>query len=316
MTVSRVANGSPNVEAATRQRVLEAMQQLGYRPNRMARALRSGQFRNVGVIVFDLNTFGNVHTLSAIAAASAAANYSLTLVSVQTPSQKHVTDAFARMEAEVVDGVIIVIDQSIVDRSAVQLPPGRPVVVIDSDPRSDYPGVDTDQRQGARLATKHLLDLGHSTVWHIGGPVVSYAAVRREEAWRATLTEAKREVPAVLRGDWTPESGYRAAQELMDRGDATAVFAANDQMALGALQAFHERGLRVPQDLSIVGFDNTPDSAAYWPALTTVQQHFDQVGKVAFDTLVSVIEGGGTPQAVSVPTTLIIRASTAAPPTR
>src|SRR6185437_15481331 len=169
-TVSRVANGLTNVEAATRDRVLQAMQTLGYRPNKAARALRSGHFRNIGVIMFTLSSFGNMRTLDAIAISAARAGYSLTLVPVERPTQADVSVAFARLLEQAVDGVVIVIEAHIVDQADVELPPGLPVVVIDSAERDDYPVVDTDQAQGAELATQHLLDLGHASVWHVAGP--------------------------------------------------------------------------------------------------------------------------------------------------
>lgn len=310
MTASRVANGGANVDPAKRDRVLAAMKELNYQPNRMARALRSGEFRNIGVIVFDLNTFGNMRTLRAISAAAASANYSVTLVSVAHPTQNEVTDAFARMQAEVVDGVIIVIDQNFLDRSAVQLPEDRPVVVVDSDPRLDYPVVDTDQRQGARLATEHLLSIGHETVWHIAGPPTSYAAIHREEGWRLALEAAGRATPEVLYGDWTPLSGYHAGLELAKNADVTAVFVANDQMALGLLRAFHETGILVPDGVSVVGFDNTPETEVYWPPLTTVAQNFDRVGASAFDKLIARIRGEEVEPMSKVSTTLVLRSST------
>jgi len=316
-TVSRVANGLTNVEPATRDRVLAAMQQLGYRPNRAARALRSGQFRTIGVIMFTLASFGNTRTLESIAIAAAQAGYSVTLIPVEEPTQEHVTKAFARLSEQSVDGIIIVIEAQFVNQHDVELPVGLPVVVIDSSERTDYPVVDTDQAQGARLATSHLLELGHETVWHVAGPDSSYSATRREASWRATLEEAGRVVPPVVRGDWSTASGYRAGIELRERSDVTAVFAANDQMALGILRAFHEVGRRVPEETSIVGFDDMAESDSFWPPLTTIRQSFDVVGQVGMRMLVAEIEAQQVnPDAFTVPTSLVVRESTAPPPAR
>ncbi|CAM5415182.1 HTH-type transcriptional repressor PurR [Streptomyces griseoloalbus] len=153
----------------------------------------------------------------------------------------------------------------LLDAATVQLPPHVQVVVVDSDAGDRYTVVDTDQHGGTRAAVRHLLDLGHRTVWHLAGPADSFAAQRRTDAWRAALTEAGRELPPLVRGDWSAESGYRAGLELAAREDCTAVFAANDQMALGLLRALHEHGRRVPEDVSVVGFDDIPEASSFLP---------------------------------------------------
>jgi DNA-binding LacI/PurR family transcriptional regulator len=226
-----------------------------------------------------------------------------------------VSIALDRLLQQSVDGVVIVIESHIVDQADVDLPPGLPVVVIDSAERTDYPVVDTDQNQGARLATEHLLQLGHETVWHVAGPESSYSASRREQAWRDALLEAGRRVPPLVRGDWSASSGYQAGVELAGRSDVTAVFAANDQMALGVLRALHERGIAVPKAVSVVGFDDMSESDSFWPPLTTVHQDFDVVGRRSIEVLLAEIEGGeSSPGTIFAPTRLVVRSSTGAPP--
>ncbi|MFF1634623.1 LacI family DNA-binding transcriptional regulator [Leifsonia sp. NPDC058248] len=314
-TVSRVAQGLSNVEAGTRDRVLASMRKLGYRPNRAAQALRSGRFRNIGVIMFTLSSFGNMRTLDAIASSAARARYSITLIPVETPTQKDVSVAFSQLQDQAVDGIIIVIEAHIIDQADVVLPPGLPVVVIDSSVRADYPMVDADQAQGARLATQHLLDLGHETVWHVAGPESSYSAVRRETAWRETLLAAGRTPPPVTRGDWSTSSGYQAGVEMARMPGITAIFAANDQMALGVLRALHESGRAVPADVSVVGFDDMAESDSFWPPLTTIHQDFDAVGRRSIELLVAEIESGDIdPLGAVIPTRLVVRESTGAPP--
>ncbi|MDN4616024.1 LacI family DNA-binding transcriptional regulator [Leifsonia sp. F6_8S_P_1B] len=316
-TVSRVANGLTNVEATTRARVLASMQALGYRPNRAARALRSGRFRNLGVVMFTLSSYGNMRTLDAIAGSAATAGYSITVVPVERPTQQDVSVAFTRLLEQAVDGIIIVIEAHIVDRADVELPAGLSVVVIDSTERPDYPQVDTDQAQGARIATEHLLALGHETVWHISGPDDSYSAARREQAWRETLEAAGAPVPEVLHGDWSTSAGYEHGRRIASRPEITAVFAANDQMALGVLRALHEAGRRVPEDVSVVGFDDMAESDSFWPPLTTVHQEFEATGRRAVELLIAEIEGRPEPVTSTVlPTRLVVRGSTAAPPAR
>src|SRR6266540_4109727 len=255
-TVSRVANDRHNVDAATRDRVLAVMREVGYRPNSAARALRNGQFRSIGVIVFELSSFGNTRTLDAIATAATTSGYAVNLL----------------------------------------------------------PVLDATQGQGARLATEHLLDLGHETVWHLGGPLSSFAASRRRRSWRQTLTDRGRAVLPVLVGDWSPGSGYDAGRRLAADADVTAVFAANDQMALGLVRALHEAGRTVPDDVSVVGFDDMEEAAYFWPPLTTVRQSFAEVGRRSVDALISEIRAGEHHhQPVSVATELVIRDSTAPP---
>ncbi|MGK5685099.1 LacI family DNA-binding transcriptional regulator [Actinoplanes sp. URMC 104] len=314
-TVSRVSTGHPGVLESTRREVLNAMQQLGYRPNSAARALKRGEFRTIGVILFTLSTTGNSRTVEAIAAQAAQEGYAITLIPVAMPTQDGVLGAFTRLGELAVDGVIVIMEVHLLDAANLTLPPGVQVVVVDSDAGDRYPVVDTDQADGARQAVRHLLGLGHETVWHVTGPAESFASERRAAAWRDVLTSAGRPVPPVERGDWSALSGYRAGLRLADEPGCTAIFVANDQMALGVLRALHERGRRVPQDVSVVGFDDIPDAVAYLPPLTTVHQDFAEVGRRCVQLLLDQIQRRVVePGTVLVPTTLTERDSTAPPP--
>lgn len=309
-TVSRVANGLSNVDDTTRDRVLASMRAVGYRPNGAARALKYGRFHTVGVIMFTLETLGNVRTLDAIATEAAAADYTVTLMPVPDPTMGAVSGAYRRLSEQAVDGIIIIFEASLLDRVEITLPPGLPVVVIDSNAGSGFAVVDTDQAMGARQATEHLLSLGHRQVWHIAGPASSFSASHRAESWRATLEQAGVTPPPLLHGDWSTESGHRAALELAARDDVTAIFAANDQMALGAMKALHELGRDIPSDVSVVGFDDMDESRAFWPPLTTVRQNFREVGRVAMERLLAQIEAPDAPSGTTlIPTELIVRES-------
>ncbi|HZX02576.1 LacI family DNA-binding transcriptional regulator [Kribbella sp.] len=322
-TVSRVANGRQNVDALTRARVQDAMRQLGYRPNGAARALRSGEFRSIGVIVFELSTFGTTRTLDAIATAATARGYSVKLMPVLSVNRQTVADAFSRLGEQAVDGVIMMIEAHVLEE--VRLPVGLPVVVVHAGAHYDHPVIDTDQTQGARLATEHLLELGHRTVWHVAGPSSSFAADQRRRSWEQTLRDRGCDVPQVLFGDWTSASGYDAGRRLAADPDVTAIFVANDQMALGVLRALHTHGRAVPDDVSVVGFDDMEEAAQFWPPLTTVRQSFTDIGRRSVDTLLAEIHAidHQPPLAeihaidhqppLAVPTALILRASTAGP---
>ena len=316
VTVSRVSSGQGNVDPATRKRVVESMRALGYRPNSAARALKSGRFNTIGVIMFTLETFGNVRTLDGIAQEAAYANCAVTLMPVSDRTLDTVSGAYDRLSESAVDGVVIIFEAHLLGETEFALPPGVPVVVIDSNTGSGYSVVDTDQAQGARQATEHLLSLGHKQVWHIAGPAASFSAGHRVEAWQSTLCAAGVTPPAPLYGDWTTESGYRHGLTLGRQGNVTAIFAANDQMALGAMHAMHELGRRIPADISVVGFDDMEGAGSFWPPLTTVRQDFAAVGRLSVQKLLCHIAGTerDTNDKTTVPTELIIRASTGTPP--
>jgi DNA-binding LacI/PurR family transcriptional regulator len=315
-TVSRVVNARSNVDADTRDRVRAAMDELGYRPNSAARALKSGRFSTIGVIMFGLSSFGNMRTLDAVATASAEAGYSITLIPVALPTQGAVAGAVNRLAEQAVDGIVIIMEAHILDRIDVTVPTGLPVVIVDSDAGARYTVVDTDQTEGARLATQHLLDLGHRTVWHIAGPESSFSAGRRTASWRSTLEAAGAVVPPVLVGDWNAQSGYEHGVRLAADPAVTAIFASNDQMALGVMRAMHEAGRSVPAEVSVVGFDDMREADAFWPPLTTVHQDFGQVGRLCIEKLLRQIDSPAAvgPGTTIVPTHLVVRASTAPPP--
>lgn len=265
--------------------------------------------------MFTLATTGNVRTLEAIAASAAREGYAITLLPVAAPTQNAVAGAFTRMDELAVDAVIVIMEVHLLDSANISLPPGRPVVVADSDAGERYGVVDTHQAGGAREAVRHLLGLGHRTVWHLAGPAESYAAERRARAWRDTLRQEGRPIPELLRGDWSAESGYQLGLRWAADPECTAVFAANDQMALGLLRALHERGRAVPEQVSVVGFDDIPEAASFQPPLTTIRQDFDEVGRQlvagALRQLRHETDERGT---TLVPTRLVCRRSTAPPP--
>ncbi|MEV6965011.1 LacI family DNA-binding transcriptional regulator [Hamadaea sp. NPDC051192] len=316
-TVSRVSNGSPGVVDTTREQVLTVMRELGYRPNSAARALKRGAFRTIGVILFSLASTGNSRTLEAIATHAAHEGYAITLIPVAVPTQDSVLGAFTRLGELAVDGIIVIMEVHLLDTATVTLPPNVQVVVADSDAGNLYSVVDTDQADGTRQAVSHLLDLGHHTVWHVTGPEESFASNRRALAWRQTLEAAGRPVPPPLSGDWSAESGYQAGLRLAEEPGCTAVFAANDQMALGILRALHERGKSIPEDVSVVGFDDIPEANSFIPPLTTVHQDFAEVGRRCVQGVLRQIERAEHETGTTlVPTRLVVRGSTGPPPSR
>jgi len=311
-TVSRVVNGSPRVDPATRARVETAMTQLGYRLHRAARALRTGRTETIGLIVSTLASVGNSRMLQAIAGSAAERGYALTVVTAGGPAA--VAGGFARLYDQGIDGAIVLNEATALARDVLaagaDVPADLALVVVDSPSDERYLVVQTDHAAGARAATEHLLGLGHATVHHLAGPADSFASAAREDGWRAALAAAGAEVPLPLRGDWTAASGHRAAAELP--GEATALFAANDQMALGALRALADASRDVPAAVSVVGFDDVADAADYRPPLTTVRQDFDALGAAAVDALVTAI--GGVPATGATLTPAVVTRGSTAPP--
>ena len=309
-TVSRVVNASPRVDPGTRARVEAAMAELGYRPHRAARALRTGRTHTIGLVVSTLTSVGNSRMLQAVADAASARGYALVVVTLGTGP---VAAAFERLAEQGVDGAIVLNEATERVRGADPRAAEVRLVVVDS-PRDDrFSVVETDHAGGARVAVEHLLGLGHATVHHVAGPSTSFAAAERERGWRDALTSAGAVVPPVVRGDWTSASGFAAASALLEAGP-TAVFASNDQMALGVLRAVAESGRAVPRDVSVAGFDDVADAADYRPPLTTVHQDFDTLGARAVAALVDGIEADAPATFELVPARLVVRESTAPAP--
>ncbi|WP_194903927.1 LacI family DNA-binding transcriptional regulator [Catenulispora rubra] len=314
-TVSRVLSGHPNVRARTRLRVMAAIQDLGYRPNLAARALATGSSQTVGVVVLNGTLHGPSSMLYAIEEAAQFAGYGVTVASVRGFDRTLLRRAIARLADQAVDGVIVVAPLASVRDALEELPQDTPSVIVDGDPDDCSALVRVDQTLGARRATEHLLTLGHSTVWHVAGPADWPHSQGRVAGWKAALAAAGAEETVPLPGDWSAESGYRAGQLLARMPDVTAVFAANDSMALGALRALSERGRRVPEDVSIVGFDDIPEAAYLSPPLTTVRQDFHRVGLRSLALLLDQIaERANPPHDVVIEPELIVRLSTAPPP--
>ena len=290
------------------------MEQLGYSPNSAARALRSAQFETIGVIAHRLARTGESRTFEAVVDAARLEGYTVTLLDVQNPSSDALTAAAARLTHQAIDGLVIIRAE---DESpeTLALPARMPVVVSDSRFVTHHPAVATDQAAGTRAAVQHLLDLGHETVHHLAGPAASSPAGLRVDTWRAALVDAGRRVPELYRGDWSARSGYEQGLRIAQEPGVTAVLCANDEMAAGLYRALRERGLSIPGDVSVVGFDDIPLAEYLWPPLTTVAQDFHRVGVELVHLLLRQIRDGErlTDLRSLLPVELVVRASTAAP---
>src|SRR3712207_2745363 len=255
-TVSRVLNDHPNVREQTRLRVRAAIAELGYRPNRAARALATGRSQVIGIVAQNTTLYGPTALLTAFEQVAGEAGFGVSLGRVRDLDGQSISAVVERHLAQRVAGLVIIAPVASAGEALDHLPRGVPTVTVDGDPDGSAAAVTVDQVAGAEQATRHLLDAGHSTVWHVSGPADWFDSAGRIRGWEATLRAAGAEVPPFVPADWSAAAGYRAGQMLARMPDVTAVFTANDHLALGLLRALHERGRRVPQDVSVVGFDD------------------------------------------------------------
>lgn len=312
--VSRILNGGGRASEETRRRVLKVADELGYRRNAYARALVTRRTLTIGVIADGSPKYGPVSTLSAVQAAARKAGYT-TLVATVGHATRSTFDHILKEFAEAgIEGIIVIAPRVelalIAENSAV----GRPIVVL-APGDTQVPGAEVffeDQEFGARLATKHLIDLGHRDIVHIAGSQDWLDGQVRLRGWQAEMARAGLPADRVHYGDWSGESAYEIGKELCRNGLPTAAFVASDLMALGFMRALHENDVRVPADISIVGFDDNEFASQTAPPLTTVRQSFAEVGTRCVGILLDLLEKK-EPRDEPVIPTLMERESTAPP---
>jgi DNA-binding LacI/PurR family transcriptional regulator len=313
-TVSRVLNEHPNVRPLTRDRVLAAIRELAYRPNAAARTLVTRRTHTFGVITADTMLYGPTSMLYGFERA-AHDSYFVSVASLPALDRRSMLDAVDRFLGQGIEGIVVIATVDTAVAALGHVPPEVPLVAVGCGTRASVTSVAIDNVAGAAAATRYLLGLGHRSVYHVAGPANCLDAKERAEGWRQALRETGADEPALLVGDWSASSGYRLGTQLADDPGLTAVFCGNDTMALGVIRALAERGLRVPEDISIIGFDDVPEAGFYRPPLTTVRQDFGEVGRQALSTLVDRMSGAipAGPR-VRVAHELIIRSSAAGPP--
>jgi DNA-binding LacI/PurR family transcriptional regulator len=312
-TVSRVLNGLPNVRPATRERVEHAIAQLRYSPSPAARSLVSRRTRTLGLITPAVTDHGPMRIGMHFSIAARAARYSVDTVTTVDDDPGAVRAAIEGLLRRRVDGIALVVMDIGVLELVRTLDLTVPVVAAASSARRSPLLVQIDQYRGARSAVRHLAELGHTRIAHIAGPARAADGVERVRGWRDELAERRLPVVDLVYGDWSAAGGYRIGRE-MDLEPGMAVFASNDLTALGLLSALRDRGLSVPGDISIVGFDDIPEAAYLHPPLTTVRQDFAALGELMLQkVLVAVEEDEDTTTDTPLPTHLVVRGSTRAP---
>lgn len=315
-TVSRVLNDHPSVRPETRERVQAAIAELGYRRNPIARALVTRQTHTIGVLAPASTLFGPASLVIAVEQAARSHGWYVSLASLSDFDPPSVASAIEHFLGQQVDGLVVVapVPSAVEACSAAALGVPTVMVATDAEPSAGFDVVAIDQEEGARLAVRHLLGLGHRTVAHLAGPADWLDAAARSRGWRAELDAAGAAVPAVLTGDWSPESGYRVGLDLAASGEMpTAVFAANDLMAIGVIRALVEAGFSVPAQVSVVGFDDIDATGFLLPPLTTVRQDLVTLGRLGVERLLARIDGAEPSAPVRQPPELVVRASTAPP---
>ena len=320
-TVSRVINDRPDVAPETRRRVKEAVARLGYRPNALARGLSQQRSHTIGVVAVAWEYYGPLRFLVGIEGQIRAMGYNLLLDLLHHPENENVEQILYRLLSNQVDGIIWAVpeignNRAWLNRAAMNLP--VPAVYLSMGSRPDMIDISIDNREGGRIATAHLVSQGYEKIGLVTGPTDWWEARQRRLGWQEALQAVglPAETNQVVEGNWSASSGRQGLLHLLEKfPEMEAVFASNDQMALGVLQAAHMHGLRVPEDLGVVGFDNIPESAFYWPALSTVNQPLLELGWTAVKQLSMLVEAfhRGEPVEPCNPTLLapelVVRAS-------
>ena len=310
-TVSRVLNGHKSVTEKTRKKVLKAVEELGYRPNLTARALVTGKTATIGVLSHDTTLFGPASTLHSVQSAARNNGYRTTIYSLKSEDSESIAAGIGDLINEGVDGIVIIAPQIRGTKEISHVIGNFPAVLVENESSAALPSVNVDQFYGAYELTRHLISLGHKSIAHISGPKNWYETGQRVKGYKKALSESKLGSTLIWEGDWSARSGFEATKKIIKNKEITAIFAGNDAMALGAMKALSEAGLSVPTDISLVGFDDLPESEYLSPALTTAKQDFHAVGDQALGILLALINNSKVRMNVAIKPEILIRTSTA-----
>ena len=309
-TVSRVLNEHPSIRPSTKQRVLDVITEIGYRPNQAARALVTSRSRTIGVLTSQNAHYGSTTSVTAIEHAAREAGYRITVTSIATSESSSIKSALEQLQTQAVEAIVVIAPQVRVLEAIRELEITVPYVTLQNADIGGEHSMSVDQVAGARMATQHLIDLGHTEIMHISGPQDWIEAEARMQGYLDAINASDLRTRAPILGDWSSHFGYYAGLELLKYRDFTAVFASNDQMALGFMHACWDSGLTVPGDISVVGFDDIPEAQHFYPPLTTVRQNFTEIGRRAVSLLLTELHGGSVDYD-SITPELVVRRSTA-----
>ncbi|RYV50517.1 LacI family DNA-binding transcriptional regulator [Pengzhenrongella frigida] len=309
-TVSRVLNHHPSVRDDTKARVLQVMEETQYRPNQAARALATKHSRTIGVLSASNAQYGPARSVAAIEDAAREAGYYVNTANLSVVDPESIAGAIGHLMEQAIEGLVVIAPQVRVFDVLAKLSIDVPYVSLQSTADTNPRTLSADQIAGGLMATRHLIELGHREIIHLAGPQDWIEAEARMQGYLVEIDKSDLSAYPPLLGDWTAKCGYLAGRELLRSREFTAVFAANDQMALGLLHAFRDEGLDVPRDVSVVGFDDIPDAEHYLPPLTTVRQDHSALGRRAVALLLGEAAGGDVARDARIMPELVVRSST------
>lgn len=307
-TVSRVLNESPRVASGTREKVQRAIADLGYERNNAARSLVTAQTRMIGVVITNMGLFGPGNTLRAMEEQAMEYGYFTVSVSVDAKSSTSIETGIRQMKNLGVDALVMIAPQVISLKIARPLLGGIPIVLLDHSREQGLFSVTIDDFEGAKKATNHLIYSGHTKIAHLSGPDGWLESEVRVKGFLEACRKYGLETPLVFGGSWEAESGYNLAAQVAESG-VTGVFCANDQSAIGLMRGLHELDVAVPGDVSVIGYDDMPESKYLNPPLTTIRPDFQQLGKRLMKMLVEELNGEVSVRKELIEPELIIRES-------
>jgi DNA-binding LacI/PurR family transcriptional regulator len=309
-TVSRVLNNHPSLKPATRKKVEDAILDLEYRPNQAARQLVTSQSNLIGMLLVESELYGPSSILNSMEREARSEGYSVLSISISADQPETWIEGIEQLRRLDIDGVItIALPKDLVDDIARSLP-GVPLVVVDTEPSKDFDVINIDNVYGAKLAVEYLVELGHSEIVHISGPANAYESEMRKIGYQYAMSSAGLH-PEIIDGDWSIETGFRIGSEIANRAKLpTAVFCANDHLALGVLKAFTTNCVQVPEQVSLIGFDDIPESSYFSPSLTSIKQDFTSLGKTAMSKVLLQLKAPFNRETLMIRPTLLVRDST------
>ncbi|WP_438352428.1 LacI family DNA-binding transcriptional regulator [Microbacterium sp. CJ88] len=307
-TVSRVLNDHPSIRDETRARVERAMETLRYKPNRAARMLVTSRSHTLGVLLATVGEYGPSAAIASLQEAARERGYQVTTANIAAATPQAIAEGVRVLLGQGVEGIVVSAPQTRTFDVIEGMDIDVPYVSLESAAR-EVRSIDPYQSEGAKAAAQHLIDLGHRSIIHLAGPQDWIEADARMRGFLEAISDAELPTMPPIAGDWTADFGHFAGRELVRSRDLTAVFAANDVMAIGLMHAFRDAGLDVPGDISVIGFDDIPIAAHVWPPLSTIHQDFEMLGRRAVGALLGDADEGTR----SISTTLVVRGSTAPP---
>jgi len=312
-TVSRVLNNHPSIRETTKARVTQVMEEIQYRPNRAARMLVTRHSRTIGVLSASSASYGPARSIVAIEDAARAAGYYVNIANLPAADPASISEALEHLMEQAIEGLVVIAPQVRVFDALARMSIDVPYVSLQSTRHAEHL-VPPDQVAGARMATRHLIDLGHREIIHLAGPQDWIEAEARMRGFLEEIDRAELNTNPPILGDWSSDFGYRAGAELLRTRQFSAVFAASDHMALGLLHAFREGGINVPGDISVVGFDDMPDTRHFLPPLTTIRQDFGEIGRHTVEVLLGEVGGRQVAERAQILPELVVRGSTGRAP--